>query len=202
MWCIGSWIIGICIALPTFHPCCRVVLRPQFYSWVYDETPGGSAYSIIDLVTSVAVCVECAFANVKLFVQMGVCVLFLNGRVFYTIRTQHAATTSLNTPAHISVKQDRERKLFIQFFITVIVFIVYDIMFNVLPVISKRYSIQHVTHINCVYNLSEYIGISCYIAYIANCSINGYIYVLMNGRIRKKVTSLLKIVVYIDMFRH
>src|SRR3569832_266381 len=66
VWCIGSWVIGICIALPTFHPCCRVVLRPQFYSWVYDDTPGGSAYSIIDLVTSIAVCVERTFINVKL----------------------------------------------------------------------------------------------------------------------------------------
>jgi hypothetical protein len=34
---------------------------------------------------------------------------------------------------------------------------------------------------------SEYAGICCYIAYIANCSINGYIYVIMNERIRKKV---------------
>jgi hypothetical protein len=70
---------------------------------------------------------------------MSVCVLLLNGRVFYTIRTQHAATTSIDTPTHVHVKQDRERKLFIQFFITVVVFVVYDLMFNVLPVVSKRY---------------------------------------------------------------
>jgi hypothetical protein len=55
IWCVTTWLIGILIAIPTFHPCCRIVLRPEFYSWVYDDTPGGSVYSMIDLVTSVVV---------------------------------------------------------------------------------------------------------------------------------------------------
>lgn len=49
--------------------------------------------------------------------------------------------------------------------------VVYDLMFNILPRVSDSYVV----------------GVAIYVAYIANCSINGYVYVLINSTVRKKV---------------
>ena len=70
---------------------------------------------------------------------MALFVLTLNMRVFLWLRAQHKQTTTLDTPKHVHVKQQRERKLFAQFFISVVMFVLFDIMFIALPKISDRY---------------------------------------------------------------
>ena len=70
--------------------------------------------------------------------KMVVVVSALNLRVFLCIRAKHKATTTLTAAQQVQAKQEREQKLLVQFFITVVVFIAFEVMFNVLPRISDR----------------------------------------------------------------
>ena len=52
--------------------------------------------------------------------------------------------------------------------------VVLDLMFNILPRISDSYIV----------------GVVIYVLYIANCSINGYVYMLLNRTVRNEVLCI------------
>lgn len=91
-------------------------------------------------------------------------------------RTIRAAqrTTSLDA-VHEQRKNARERKVFMQFFITTIWLLVFDIPFVAIGYIP---------------NPSYWLGYFVTIAYTINCSINGWVYVFLNKTVQIEMRNM------------
>lgn len=83
-------------------------------------------------------------------------------------------TTSLDA-VHEQRKNARERKIFIQFFITTIWLIVFDVPFIAIGYID---------------NPSYWLGYFVTLAYTINCSINGWVYVFLNRTVQIELKDM------------
>lgn len=88
-----------------------------------------------------------------------------------TIHEARHGTSSLST-AQENRRFGRERKVFFQFFITIIWLAVFDIPFITLGYLDKP---------------SRWLGYFVTIAYIINCSVNGWVYLILNKTIQKEI---------------
>lgn len=111
-----------------------------------------------------------------------------NTLVMLEIRQQHRSTTSLSTPQWLLKKRKREQRLFGQFVITAVVLFAYDLMFNIgdecVRISTFSLSLRQIRY-EAVNRFV--VGLCVSIAYIATCSINGYIYCFLNSTVRGKV---------------
>jgi len=76
---------------------------------------------------------------------------------------------------HEQRKAARERKVFIQFFITTIWLVVFDV-----PFITIGY----------IENPSHWLGYFVTLAYTINCSINGWVYCFMNKTVKREIRDM------------
>ena len=84
--------------------------------------------------------------------------------------------TSLDA-VHEQRKNARERKVFIQFFITTIWLVVFDVPFITIVYID---------------NPSHWLGYFVTLSYTINCSINGWVYCFMNKTVKREMRELFR----------
>eukprot|EP00111_Clytia_hemisphaerica_P000369 TCONS_00000996-protein len=159
MYCIGCWVFGIAYSIPSFFPCCSLHFDYTLMSWGWSIDFDGAKTLALGEITMVVIITSITY--------------FLNGLVFRALR-EAQRNTSLDA-VHEQRKSARERKVFIQFFITTIWLVVFDV-----PFITIGY----------IENPSHWLGYFVTLAYTINCSINGWVYCFMNKTVKREIREI------------
>lgn len=97
---------------------------------------------------------------------------------FFSYRTIRETQRSTSLDAvHEQRKNARERKVFIQFFITTIWLVVFDVPFITIGYID---------------NPSHWLGYFVTLSYTINCSINGWVYCFVNKTIKREIREVFR----------
>ena len=90
---------------------------------------------------------------------------------------QRTRTSLTLSKLHIQRQIMREKKIFTQFFVIISCFLIFDI------------SLITIGHVK---DPSKWFGLFVTVAYISNCSINGWVYLFMNRMIRSEAKRMFR----------
>ena len=90
---------------------------------------------------------------------------------------QRIRTSLTLSKLHIQRQIMREKKIFTQFFVIILCFLIFDI------------SLITIGHVK---DPSKWFGLFVTVAYISNCSINGWVYLFMNRMIRSEAKRMFR----------